>query len=164
MRKLSIVLATLILALGPSAPAAAQYPPGDQAEVAVSRVAVTCPETITVSGSGFSPGSRVTISFEGDVVARAMVDAQGEFAAEITVPAAEPGRHTLTVSGEDTRGRAVSRNVTIQCVAESPAGVALTGTNITVWMIIAAALLLTGAAALAAGRRRPRSRGSGTSG
>jgi hypothetical protein len=57
-------------------------------------------DSITVSGTGFKPKSKITITYTSTPieVATAQSDAQGAFSATFTVPKSEHGTHTITAS------------------------------------------------------------------
>jgi hypothetical protein len=148
------MVAISALSLGTSlvlgAPAAAQqYPTPAVAGITVSDATLSCPQPFTVAGKGFVPGETVNITFDGQSIGSATVNDQGEFSAEVTSPDAAAGSHTVTASDS------VSASATVTCVAGA-AGVAFTGTNITVGLLVLVGLLMAGAAALLIGRRRAR--------
>jgi hypothetical protein len=146
---LGAVAAAAVMLL--ASPAAAQYP--DVADIAVSDTTLACPgEDFTISGEGFLPGETVTIFFDGEEVASVTAGDDGTFTVTITVPDAAAGSHTVTAVGEESGGDA---SATVTCVAG--AAVAFTGANISVGLILVAALIAVGAVALYAGRRRSRS-------
>lgn len=79
----------------------------------------------TVSGSGFSPGSQVTVTFESDPVVLAVVtaDGSGNFVAGVAVPAgAEPGSHTVRASGTGADGEPHALAAAFTVVGESAGG------------------------------------------
>ena len=92
--------AALVLAVG--GPALAQgYPPAEET-LAVSTSVALPGEPVTVSGSGYAPGTTVTITFEStpQVVGVVTADASGRFTAEVVVPPdATPGMHTIRATG-----------------------------------------------------------------
>ncbi len=55
---------------------------------------------LTITGTGFTPDATVTITYETDPVTLATVptDANGDFTADITIPASLGGAHTITVT------------------------------------------------------------------
>ena len=64
-------------------------------------------KTVTVSGSGYAPGSSVTVVIYStpQVLTTVVADASGNFTVEVTVPAGlAAGSHTLVASGVDTNG------------------------------------------------------------
>ena len=69
----------------------------------------------TVGGSGFLPGERVTVRFDGTDVGSAPADAGGSFEdVHVVIPAAAlPGKHPLTATGEAT-GRSARFNFLVR--------------------------------------------------
>jgi hypothetical protein len=122
------------------------YP--EVASIAVSDATLSCPQPFTVSGDGFEPGDTVTITFDGESIGSATVDDQGEFSADVTAPDAAAGSHTVTASNSD------SAKATVSCVGPAAPGVAFTGANITVGLLLLVGLVVAGAGALLLGRRR----------
>jgi hypothetical protein len=140
-----------------ASPAAAQYP--QAADITISDAAINCPsgETVTITGEGFIPNEpAVRIFFDGEQVAEVFPDDQGNISVTIDPPGAAVGEHTITarqnVSPEEP-GQIVA-TATLICVAAG--GVAFTGFNISLWLILLAGLIVIGAVALAVGRRRAR--------
>jgi hypothetical protein len=146
---LAVVTVAAVLLL--SGPASAQdYP--DAAVITVSDTSLACPsEDLTISGSGFLPGETVDIFFDGEQVATVEADSDGTFTVTITAPDAAPGEHSVTAVGESGG----DDSATVTCV--TGAAVAFTGANISMGLILLAALVAIGAVALFAGRRRARS-------
>jgi LPXTG-motif cell wall-anchored protein len=145
----AMAAATLLLVAGP---AAAQYELPK--EITISDITPACPGgVITVSGTGFTPGGEVQIFVASDevLVATTTADANGSFSVTFEVPVSTPGAHTVTAvdvaSGDSTSAGFV-------CPAVAVPGLAVTGGNISVWMILLGGLVVVGAAALVAGRRR----------
>lgn len=137
-------------------PASAQYP-ADAAALELDPVAVNCPvgETVTVSGSGFLPHEPfVRIFFDGELIAEVFPDAEGTFTVTIDPPAAMAGQHTISaeqfVAPEEPDLITASAALTCQVAA----GVAFTGQDLTVAVLLVAALLGIGAMSIRAGRRR----------
>lgn len=64
-------------------------------------------DPVTVSGSGFQPGARLTITLNsaGIVVGYAVADAQGRFSVKVLMPHNAPlGEHDLEAAGPLRRG------------------------------------------------------------
>ena len=81
-------------------------------------------KTMVVSGTGYQPGSTVTVLIysEPQVLTTVVADASGNFTATVTVPAGlAPGQHTLVASGVDTLG---NQRFTTLAVTVSAAGTA----------------------------------------
>jgi hypothetical protein len=142
-----VAAATVTLLAGP---ATAQYP--DVSDVSVSDTSLACPgEDLTVSGEGFLPGETVNVFFDDQQVASVTAGDDGSFTVTITAPDAAPGQHTVTAVGEESGS---DSSATVTCV--TGAAVAFTGANISMGLILLAALVAVGAVALYAGRRRAR--------
>jgi LPXTG-motif cell wall-anchored protein len=106
----------------------------------------------TITGSNWCPGSEVQIFVDGDLVGTAHVASDGTFT--FTLPnSVGPGTHHIEVVGlaPDCR-TTVTRGFTI--VLGGGGGTAFTGANISMGLLILGALLIVGAGALVAGRRR----------
>jgi hypothetical protein len=173
MKKLAGVLVamfTLGLLLGVAiVPASAQeYPPGDPV-CGVSDTTLGPGDQVTVSGDNWKPGSTVhfTLQPEGIDLGSATVDAGGSFSTVVTIPdSVEAGSHSITCSGIDVEGNAVSRNNTIQVLGGVVGGgdTAFTGStmNVPAWMALIAALLVSGLLLVALGRRRRGGVGTGS--
>ncbi|MFC1930102.1 IPT/TIG domain-containing protein [Chloroflexota bacterium] len=58
---------------------------------------------ITASGTGFAPGSAVTIKYDDKEITTTTVQSGGAFSAEFAAPASKSGAHTVTVSGTMTK-------------------------------------------------------------
>jgi hypothetical protein len=151
-------LATVAIGLV-AGPAAAQYP--QVADIDLSDAAIDCPsgETLTITGEGFLPNEpAVRIFFDGEEIARVFPDDQGSFSVTIDPPAAATGTHTIQarqfVAAEEPDE--IVATATLTCVAG--AAVAFTGptVNISLGVLILVGLVLVGAGALVAGRRRAR--------
>lgn len=80
-------------------------------------------EPITLTGSGFTPGSRVNIAVDGQFVAQVQADPAGNFTAgRVSPPSISKGEKGFTITASDLAGqtaRAVSR-VTSFGVSASP--------------------------------------------
>lgn len=78
---------------------------------AVSDDTVVAGETIQFSGSGFAPGSQVTIVLGAEVVGNVGADSQGNFVASVSVPQCFPAGPT-TLRGTGTNAAGGTREVT----------------------------------------------------
>lgn len=99
------VVATMALAAGT---AMAQYPPPTEGGTTVSDATVEPGEAITVSGSGWLPGSTVTLTLFSDPIdlGSAAVGADGTFSTQVVIPSSvSPGTHELRVSGTGADGQ-----------------------------------------------------------
>jgi len=148
MRRVAAVVGMMLAILALGGGAGAQTYPPDVASISVSDATLSCPQPFTVSGDGFVPGDTVTVTFDGESIGSATVDEQGEFSVEVTAPDAAAGSHTVTASNSD------SASATVSCVGPAAPGVAFTGANITVGLLLLVGLLVAGAGALLLGRRR----------
>jgi hypothetical protein len=148
VRRIAAALAAPALTLVVASPANAQYP--QAADITVSDATLACPgEEFTVAGQGFTPGSTVDIFVDGQPVATVEAGGRGDFSAMIHAPDAAAGEHSITA--ESSAGDRATATVT--CLA---AGVAFTGADISMGLILLVALVAVGAVALLAGRRRAR--------
>jgi hypothetical protein len=124
-------------------------------------------QTITVTGGNFCPNSQVTVLFDGEEIGHGQADGSGQFSDQVTIPAdATLGHHVITLSGlaSDCKTPAtVEIPITVVSGAEGGAGgggggegggVAFTGANISLGMLVLAAMVIIGAASLIVGRRR----------
>ncbi|MFP3466543.1 lamin tail domain-containing protein [Leifsonia sp. SIMBA_070] len=131
----------------------------------VSTGSVSAGGAVTVTASGFSAGEKVEIWLHSDPVLLAVVTAgpTGGVTATVRIPSGTPaGAHTLVLLGQ-TSGATATVGLTVAATASAaatnggPAGLAATGSDVTV--PLGAALLLAaagGALLLARGvRRRP---------
>jgi hypothetical protein len=150
-------LALFVLSL--AGPALAQYP--DVADIALDDAAIDCPsgETLTITGEGFIPNEpAVRIFFDGEEIARVFPDSTGSFSVTVDPPGAATGAHTIQarqfIAAEEPDE--IVATATLTCVAG--AAVAFTGptVNISLGIVLVAALVAVGIAALVLGRRRSR--------
>ena len=116
-------------------------------------------EPVTVSGDNWCPGSTVSIYLDGQFVGTATVDAGGHFDTSIVIPKdIDPGQHTITVVGLDSSCTEVVTRTTVFNIAgggvSGQATLPFTGSNISVGVLLLAALVIVGTTALVAGRRR----------
>lgn len=151
MRKMTLALVATAAVVLLSGPASGQTYP-DVAVITVSDTSLACPsEDLTISGSGFLPGETVEIFFDGSQEATVEAASDGTFTVTITAPDAAAGEHTISAVGESGS----DDSATVTCI--TGAAVAFTGANISMGLILLAALVAIGAGALYAGRRRARS-------
>jgi len=103
----------------------------------------------TITGDHWCPNSTVTIFVDGDKVGTAQVGADGTFS--FTLPDSVPdGTHTITVEGLKDDCSTVA-DVSFTLVLGTTA---FTGSDISIGVLALAALLIVGAGALIASRRR----------
>jgi hypothetical protein len=171
MKKLatvSISALTIALLLGlVAAPASAQQYPPKKPTCGVSDTTINPGDQVTVSGKHWQPGSTVTFTLrpEGINLGSATVGQNGKFSAVVTIPeSVEPGAHTIVCSGTDRKGDPFVLAITVQIGVVGGGGAAFTGTvlNVPLWMVLIAAMLAAGVVAVAIGRRRRRSVGTGS--
>lgn len=114
----------------------------------------------TITGSGWCPGSDVTISVDGDVVGTATVDADGTFSFDLPASVDTTVDHTITVEGLQSdcttpyTDTFVLGGEGVGGTGGGGGGTAFTGANISVGLLAIGALLIVGAGALLASRRR----------
>jgi LPXTG-motif cell wall-anchored protein len=117
---------------------------------------------LAVSGSGWMPGTTVTISMAGVHLRNATVDDNGNFSTEVTIPSGlADGEYTLAVAGTDADGnpRTVNSTITVESGADAlPA----TGGDASPWVLVGATMLLAGVGLVAPRRRRLRLRSCAT--
>jgi LPXTG-motif cell wall-anchored protein len=103
----------------------------------------------TITGDHWCPDSTVTIFVDGDQVGTAHVASDGTFS--FTLPDSVPdGTHTITIEGLKDDCSTVA-DVSFTLVLGTTA---FTGSNISIGVIALGALLIVGAGALIASRRR----------
>jgi titin len=117
--------------------------------------------TMTVSGTGYAPFSRVTVLIysEPQVLKVVIADVNGAFTVEVTVPAGlAVGQHTLVASGLDANGvlRYVSLPVTVSVdsTGATTAKLAATGADVALPLAGGLAALALGGGLIVASRRR----------
>ena len=134
----------------------------------VSDTSIDPGDQVTVSGKHWKPGSTVTFTLqpEGINLGSATVGQNGKFSAVVTIPdSVEPGAHTIVCSGIDRKGDPfVLASLSQILGVVGGGGAAFTGTilNVPLWMLLIAALFAAGVVAVAIGRRRRRSVGTGS--
>jgi hypothetical protein len=155
MKRLGMVLvATLVVVMGlalagPASAGTACYP--------------TCPTSGgnngTITGAGWCPASDVTISVDGDVVGTATVAGDGTFSFDLPASVDLTVDHTIMVEGLQSDCTTPFTD-TFVLGAEGTGGggggggTAFTGSNISIGLLALGALLIVGAGALLASRRR----------
>ena len=133
----------------------------------VSDVSPTAGQTITVTGGNFCPNSEVAVLFDGEQIGSGTANGNGTVTVQVTIPQdASLGEHIITLSGLASDCETPA-NVEIPITVVSGAGaggaggaggggggVAFTGADISLGMMLLAAMVIVGAAALIVGRRR----------
>jgi len=163
IRRLLIVGAVVLTALAFASPAGAQYDPGVQGITLTNgngTSGASCDPggPLTVSASGFQPGTDVTFTFSSDPVVLGTATAGDDTAASVqtTWPAnASDGEHTVTASGTDGAGPFEVSASTV-CGVSSASGGALprTGSDSAPLFQIAIALVAAGGILVLAARKR----------
>jgi hypothetical protein len=160
MRRISVLVA-FVLAVGAwagfAAPASAQY----STVLTCNFTMLMAGDTATVSGDGYDPGSQITISinrtdgvFTQDVLITT-ADANGQFTATFTVPAAAPaGTYDVLANGigVDLAARSLACPFEVGQVTQVP--IAFTGSNSRPMAQIALAIIALGALLVFATRRK----------
>ena len=162
-RAIFFVAAALMLAASPAAHAQGY---GPAASLAVSDTSVNPGQVVTVRGSGYADGAQLTLIFESTPVelGRATADGSGSFSRDVTIPAnATPGTHTIRATGLGANGSRLEQSVRVAVLGASttggPAakssGLARTGSDNSISLTQAGAvLILVGAGLVAVVRRR----------
>lgn len=134
----------------PSAPPARPpYPPG-RCGSQVSATTIREGECVTFSGGGFRPGSTITITDNGAVVATVQADASGNFS--VGVCPEGRGRHVLRAEGVDVLG---VRLVLEEVVEVLGVRIAQTGSDLTIpAAVLGVALVAVGSGLVLLVRRR----------
>lgn len=168
MRRVAIVSALTGLLLMTAAPAFAQeYPPA--AASCTIEVTVAPPgATVAVDCGGWLPNSEVQVFVlsEPRLLGTADVDAEGNLAADVTLPTdLEPGDHTLRLSGTNSQGEPQTVDIAFTVEGEEAptarpeqpaagAGLPVTGDDSLLFGLLALGLFTAGGGALYAARRR----------
>jgi len=110
MRKITILLLTLVFVLSASFAYAAPHEPTEpyakvfQGALIVKAGAVKAGESITASGSGFKPGESVSVFWNGVFQFAVTADGKGSVSFEFVIPIdAKAGIHTLSAEGPTTK-------------------------------------------------------------
>jgi LPXTG-motif cell wall-anchored protein len=159
MRRAGTVIA-IVTALGLSmaSPAlAAPYPPAPTCHL--SQTSIQAGGTIGISGFNWLPDSNVLLAFHSEpvVLGTPHTDADGAFSTSAQIPSgATAGSHTITGTGRDLNGQPTTVDCPLVVLgpAAAPGGVAFTGTNVSVGLVILGGLIVAGLGLLVAGRRR----------
>ena len=164
---MSALMIALIVGLVTAPASAQQYPP-KKPTCQVSDTSINPGDQVTVSGKHWKPGSTVTFALqpEGIDLGSATVGQNGKFSAVVTIPdSVEPGAHTIVCYGIDREGDPFVPAVDVQFLGGvvGGGGAAFIGTilNVPLWMVLIAASFAAGVVAVAIGRRRRRSVGTG---
>jgi hypothetical protein len=118
---------------------------------------VVAGKTMVVSGTGYQPGSTVTVLIYStpQVLTTVVADASGNFTVTVTVPEGlAPGQHTLVASGVDTLGNERFTTLVVTVSAAGTATLAYTGADVVLPAVGGLAAVAVGAGLLVASRRR----------
>ncbi|SEP22349.1 fibronectin type III domain-containing protein [Trujillonella endophytica] len=142
-----------------SVPAGVPARSGDLVRPAGQTGSVAVGSPVTFSGSGYLPGSTVTLLVysEPQVLTTVVADASGSFTVTVTVPAGlVAGQHTLVASGVDLTGalRYLTLPITVAGGTTGSGGLAYTGAAVAVPAMAGLAALALGGGLVLAGRRR----------
>ena len=108
-----------------------------------------------LTGEFWCPGSTVSIYVDGAFAGTAQVNANGQF--NFPLKNLSPGNHVVEVIGLDStceEVRTVRLNVNVAGGTTGRSALPFTGSNISVGVLLIGALVIVGATALVAGRRR----------
>jgi LPXTG-motif cell wall-anchored protein len=142
---------------GTAVPAAVPAKNGDLTLPAGTSSTVEAGKTVTVKGSGYMPGSAVTVAIYStpQVLTTTVADINGEFTVTVTVPAGlAAGSHTLVAAGVDSSGAARYVNLVVTVTADGGAKLANTGADVTLPALGGIAALGLGAGLIVVSRRR----------
>ena len=165
-RTIALAAAALVLSMGPAAYGQSDVQPRS-GELTVSDTTVNRGQAVTVTGSGYADRARVTLIFESTPVqlGTATTDGAGRFSTQVTIPSdATPGAHTIRATGLGADGSTVTRSARVTVLggtasggpaARSGGGLARTGSDNSISLTQAGAvLILAGAGLVAVVRRR----------
>lgn len=114
-------------------------------------ITVSPGETITVTGSGCSPGANVKIFLDDELLTSTTADDDGSFTVDVTIPLdTSLGLHTLTATCDGS----VTLTLTLNVVASGTLPVTGSSDRTGLVVGIGAALVVLGAAALYGARLR----------
>ena len=161
-------LATIVcLGVGSSTASAAPtgsttpYPPPSCPLLTVSTTNPFPGQTITVAGTNFTASVAVTIELDTHVaLAHTNADTSGSFSVHVTLPSDLTGNHTISALGTNLGNCPVDPiEITVQAGAapsssSNGGGLASTGVNVLVGLVIALGLIAAGLFATRSGRRR----------
>lgn len=117
-------------------------------------------DTVTAEVTGVAPGTELQVSFNGEIVASGVADAEGKASIQFTVPNLEEGQYRVFVTGAGVSaecsldpGFAVLGN---EQGNGGGGGLAFTGANVAILVAVGLAMLIAGRAVLESSRRRRR--------
>jgi LPXTG-motif cell wall-anchored protein len=145
-----VLIGALMLTALFAAPATAQY-----ADFAITPGTVSVGGNATFQGSGCAPGSTVTITIDGKVMATVTADASGDYSGAFKADLA-PGTYTVTATcGDVIRTSPLTvRSVSVNPPSTGGGALPRTGSNSNVMALVGAGLLVLGGGAILATRKR----------
>lgn len=157
--RIGLVLALAALVALTAVPASAQDYPPDAAACAVSVTTPVPGQSISVSCNGWMPNGPVDIDLLSQHVHLDTVqaDGNGEIGTAVTIPSdTSPGDHTLRLSGTNAQGedQVVEIAFNVQAAGGQRDGLAATGMDSGMGVLLGLGLLGAGAAAVYGARRR----------
>jgi alpha-L-fucosidase len=157
----AIVGAAFFTPAAQAAPSPGYPPHGCPGQLSVSTTHPLPGETITVTGTNFTPGARVHLVMHSKVydLGTFTANAQGQFSAQVTLPHGVFGRHfIIATSGAPHIKQCEGDPIQIQAppppTPPGHHGTSFTGTDILVILLVAAGLLGAGVALTRGGKRR----------
>jgi titin len=123
---------------------------------------VVAGKTMVISGTGYQPGSTVTVLIYSSpqILTTVVADASGDFTVTVTVPAGlTAGQHTLVASGVDSSGNPRFTTLAVTVSTSGVATVAIpklaaTGADVTAPLLGGLAALAVGGGLIVVSRRR----------
>lgn len=151
------VLGVMFAAVALAGPANADYPSTTPSS-SVGDETPAVGGTVTVSGSGYAPGERVTIKLSGGAtLGTATANSSGAFSMSVKLPAGVTGAQTIVFTGA-TSGRTSSTSIVVGGVGSGSTTtggtLAFTGAAVIAIGSLAILLVIGGGLMMLAGRRR----------
>lgn len=156
MKKLAATIALSFAAVLMLAAPAMAYPKGNPTGT-LSVSSGPPGSSVTVSGQNWGPNSSATISFQpgATTLGTAPVGVNGTFSISVTIPSsASVGAHTIQIDGFNVAGAPATVDLAFTVTGGSGGGLAFTGANISLGMLLVIVLAVIGVGALVTGRRR----------
>jgi len=157
---LIVMFAMIIAVVTLAGPANAVAPYVHQPTLTVSNQTPAAGSSITISGSGFTPGETVTIVLDnGTHFPSVVANSSGSFSEVLVLGVGLSGAHTITATGT-TSGHTAKIQIQVAGVGASGgttsagSGLAFTGASVIGIIALGGLLLLGGGLMLLAGRRR----------
>jgi hypothetical protein len=114
---------------------------------------------VGISGHNWLADSSVVLTLQSNPVflGTEQTDSNGTFSTTVQIPSdTTPGQHQIVGTGRDQNGDPAQAScpIVVTAAGAGPGGVAFTGTNVSLGLIILAVLVVAGLGFLVAGRRR----------